>query len=159
VEGRGGQYHEFPQRELFDKIGIRSMIMEADPYGNFLTQGYEFASGRDWARIGNLYLQNGLWNGERILPEGFVDFVSTLAEPWIKDGRPIYGGFFWINRDGSRPVPKDAYMMLGAGGQSTTIIPSYDLVVVRMGHYKGSRAGQNSLDNAYRLLMDAVPEK
>jgi len=158
VEGRGGNYHEFPQRELFDKIGIRTMIMEADPYGNFLTQGYEFASGRDWARLGNLYLQDGVWNGERLLPEGFVDFVSTLAEPWVKDGRPIYGGFFWINGDGGRPIPKDAYMMLGAGGQSTTIIPSHDLVVVRLGHYKAARAGGEALDRAYQLLMEAVPE-
>lgn len=157
VEGRGDNYHEFPQRQLFDKIGVRSMIMEADPYGNFLTQGYEFASGRDWARLGNLYLQDGVWNGERILPEGFVKFVSTLAEPWIKDGRPIYGGFFWINGDGGRPIPKEAYMMLGAGGQSTTIIPSHDLVVVRLGHYKAARAGGEALDNAYKLLMEAVP--
>ncbi len=157
VEGQGDNYHEFPQRALFDKIGIRTMIMEADPYGNFLTQGYEFASGRDWARLGNLYLQDGVWNGERILPEGFVKFVSTLAEPWVKDGRPIYGGFFWINGDGSRPIPKDAYMMLGAGGQSTTIIPSHDLVIVRLGHYKAARAGGQALDKAYQLLMEAVP--
>ena len=158
VEGKGGDYHEFPQRALFDKLGIRSMIMEADPYGNFLTQGYEFASGRDWARLGNLYLQDGVWNGERILPEGYVDFVSTLAEPWVKDGRPIYGGFFWINGDGGRPIPKAAYMMLGAGGQSTTIIPSHNLVIVRLGHYKGAREGGKALDNAYKLLMEAVKE-
>ncbi len=159
VEGKGGDYHAFPQQALFDKLGIRSMIMEADPYGNFLTQGYEFASGRDWTRLGNLYLQDGVWNGERLLPEGYVDFVSTLAEPWIKDGRPIYGGFFWINGDGGRPIPKEAYMMLGAGGQSTTIIPSRDLVIVRLGHYQGAREGAKSLDKAYRLLMEAVPEK
>jgi CubicO group peptidase (beta-lactamase class C family) len=159
VEGRGGDYHEFPQRELFDKIGVRTMIMEADPYGNFLTQGYEFASGRDWARMGNLYLQDGVWNGERILPEGYVDFVSTLAQPWLDDGRPIYGGFFWINGDGGRPIPKNAYMMLGAGGQSTTIIPSHDLVVVRLGHYSGAREGGVALDKAYTLLMEAVPSK
>ena len=117
-----------PQRALFDKLGIRTMVMEADPYGNFLTQGYELASARDWARLGNLYLQKGNWNGENILDEAFIKFVSTLAEPWVQDGRPIYGGFFWINGDESRPIPKDSYMMLGAGGQSVTIIPSHDLV-------------------------------
>ena len=53
IEGKGDEYHTFPQRELFDKIGIRTMVMETDPYGNFLTQGYELASGRDWARLGN----------------------------------------------------------------------------------------------------------
>jgi CubicO group peptidase (beta-lactamase class C family) len=150
-------YHTFPQRALFDKIGIRSMVMEADPYGNFLTQGYELASGRDWARLGNLYLQDGVWNGERILPEGFTQFVSTLAPAWVADGRPIYGGFFWINGDERLPIPKESYMMLGAGGQSTTIIPSHNLVIVRLGHYKGSSAGDEALSKAYTLLMEAVP--
>ena len=159
VEGQGKNYHEFPQRALFDKIGIRTMIMETDPYGNFLTQGYEFASARDWARLGNLYLQDGVWNGERILPEGFVDFVSTLAEPWVKDGRPIYGGFFWINGNEADPIPAAAYSMRGAGGQSTTIIPSHDLVVVRLGHYTGAGPGGDALDNAFKLLMEAVPGK
>jgi CubicO group peptidase (beta-lactamase class C family) len=158
VEKRGENYHAFPQKALFDKIGVRSMIMEADPYGNFLTQGYEFASARDWTRLGNLYLQDGVWNGERILPEGFVKFVSTLAEPWVKNGRLTYGGFFWINGDGARPIPKEAFMMLGAGGQSVAIIPSKDLVIVRLGHYRGYKQGAKALDNAYKLLMEAVPD-
>ena len=159
VEGRGEAYHTFPQRALFDKIGIRSFVMETDPYGNFLTQGYEFASARDWARLGNLYLQDGVWNGERLLPEGYAKFVSTLAPAWIEDGRPIYGGFFWINGDGKRPIPKEAYMLLGAGGQSTTIIPSHDLVIVRLGHFKGSTLGDEALNKAYALLMEAIPAK
>ncbi len=159
IEGKGENYHKFPQKELFDKIGIRTMVMETDPYGNFLTQGYEFASARDWARLGNLYLQDGVWNGERILPEGFTKFVSTLAEPWVADGRPIYGGLFWINGDGRLPIPKDAYMMLGAGGQSVTIIPSHDLVIVRLGHYKGQQTGGIALNKAYTLLIEAVPKK
>jgi len=161
IEGKGENYHTFPQKELFDKIGIRTMVMETDPYGNFLTQGYEFASARDWTRLGNLYLQNGVWNSEQILPKGFTKFVSTLAKPWIADGRPIYGGLFWINGDGGFPIPKDAYMMLGAGGQSVTIIPSHDLVIVRLGHYKGTVQGnpaQKSLNNAYSFLLEAVPE-
>lgn len=159
IEKLGKNYHRFPQNELFDKIGIRTMVMETDPYGNFLTQGYEFASARDWARLGNLYLQEGVWNGERILPEGFTQFVSTLAESWVADGRPIYGGLFWINGDGRLPIPKDAYMMLGAGGQSVTIIPSHDLVVVRLGHFKGQKAGDKALSKAFTLIMEAVPEK
>ena len=161
IEGKGENYHRFPQKELFDKIGIRTMVMETDPYGNFLTQGYEFSSARDWARLGNLYLQEGVWDGEQILPKGFTKFVSTLAAPWVADGRPIYGGLFWINGDGGFPIPKDAYMMLGAGGQSVAIIPSHDLVIVRLGHYKGSEQGedQKSLNKAYTLLIEAVPEK
>ncbi len=157
IERLGKDYLSFPQKELFDKIGVRTMIIETDPYGNFLGQGYEFASARDWARLGNLYLQDGVWNGARILPEGFTQFVSTLAQPWVDDGRPVYGGLFWVNGDGALPIPKEAYMMQGAGGQSVTIIPSHDLVVVRLGHYKGQREGAKALDNAYRLLMQAIP--
>ena len=156
IESLGENYHAFPQKALFDKIGVRSMILETDPYGNFLTHGYEFASARDWARLGNLYLQNGLWNGEQILPKGFAKFVSTLAEPWLADGRPIYGGLFWVNGDGRLPIPKDAYMMLGAGGQSVVIIPSHDLVIVRLGHYKGQKAGVQALNKAYKLILEAL---
>ena len=159
VEKHGEQYLSFPQRALFDKIGIRTMVLETDPYGNFLTQGYEFASARDWARLGNLYLQDGVWNGERILPEGYVKFVSTLAPAWQADGRPIYGGFFWINGNGGYPVPKEAFFMSGAGGQTTLIIPGHDLVVVRLGHYKGSLAGDKGFRQALALLMEAVPKK
>ena len=159
VEKRGDEYLSFPQRALFDKIGVRTMVLETDPYGNFLTQGYELASGRDWARLGNLYLQDGVWNGERILPEGFVKFVSSLAPAWVADKRPVYGGFFWINGDESYPVPKDAYFMAGAGGQTTMIIPSHDLVVVRLGHYKGAAPGGGSFRRALKLLMDAIPAR
>jgi CubicO group peptidase (beta-lactamase class C family) len=85
-------------------------------------------SGRDWARLGNLYLQDGVWNGERLLPEGFVKFVSTLAPAWASDGRPVYGGFFWINGDHMYPVPPEAYYMAGAGGQRVIIIPRMALL-------------------------------
>jgi CubicO group peptidase (beta-lactamase class C family) len=159
VEKRGEEYLSFPQRALFDKIGVRTMVLETDPFGNFLTQGYELASARDWARLGNLYLQDGVWNGERILPEGYVKFVSTLAPAWEADKRPIYGGFFWLNGDGRYPVPKEAFYMAGAGGQTTLIIPSHDLVVVRLGHYKGGQAGDKSFRQALALLMDAVPRR
>jgi len=159
VEKRGEDYLSWPQRNLWDKIGVRTMVMETDPYGNFLTQGYEFMSGRDWARLGNLYLQDGVWNGQRILPEGFAKFVSTIAPGWEADKRMIYGGFFWINGDGRYPVPKDAYYMSGAGGQTTMIIPSHDLVVVRIGHFKGSRPGGEAFRRALALLMEAVPAK
>lgn len=151
-------YHAFPRRALFDKIGIRDAIMETDPYGDFLAQGYEFLPARDWARLGNLYLQDGVWNGERLLPEGYAEYARTLAPAWVADGRPIYGGAFqWINGRGSFPVPKEATYFAGAGGQTTLMIPSHGLVVVRLGKYKGSRAGGQALNRALALLMEAVP--
>ncbi len=159
VEKRGEEYLSFPQRELFESIGIRTMVMETDPYGNFLLQGYELASARDWARLANLYLQDGAWNGRRILPEGYAKFVSTVAPAWQADGRPIYGAFFWINGAGAFPVPRDAYYMAGSGTQIALIVPSHDLVVVRMGHYRGGGPGYRSLERALTFLMDAVPTR
>ena len=159
VEKSGEEYLSFPQRALFDKLGIRTMRIETDPFGNFLGQGYEVGCGRDWARLGNLYLQDGVWNGERILPQGYVKFVSTPAPAWVADKLPIYGGFFWINGLGQYPVPRDSYYMAGAGGQTTMIVPSHDLVVVRLGHYKGETAGAAAFRNALTLLMTAVPRR
>jgi CubicO group peptidase (beta-lactamase class C family) len=159
VEKRGQAYHSLPQRRLFDELGIRTIVIETDPFGNFLGQGYSLGSGRDWARLGNLYLQDGVWRGKRILPEGYVRFVSTLAPAWEADRRPIYGGFFWINGDSTFPVPKDAYYMSGAGGHTTLISPSHDLVVVRMGHFKGAGPGGRSLRRALSLLMETVPPR
>ncbi len=159
VTKRGEDYLSFPQRALFDKLAVRTMVLETDPFGNFLTQGYELASARDWARLGNLYLQDGVWNGERLLPEGYVKFVSTVAPAWQADHRPIYGAFFWINGDGELPVPREAYYMSGAGGQTTLIVPSHDLVVVRLGHFKGSALGEEAFKRALALLMDAVPAR
>ena len=159
VEKRGEEYLSVPQRALFDAIGIRTMVMETDPYGDFLLQGYELASARDWARLANLYLLDGVWNGKRILPEGYAKFVSTVAPAWQADGRPIYGAFFWINGEGAFPVPRDAYYMAGSGTQIALIIPSHDLVVVRLGHYRGGGPGFQSLHRALALLMDAVPTR
>ena len=155
----GENYHEFPQRHLFDKLGIRNLIPETDPYGNFLLQGYEFGSGRDWARLGNLYLTDGVApTGERILPEGYADYASTLAPAWEADGRTVYGGaFFWVNQDGQFPVPSSAFYMAGAGGQNTIVIPSHEMVVVRLGHHRGAGPGRAALRRALELLMEAVP--
>ena len=158
VEGRGDEYHQFPQQHLFDKIGVRNLVFQTDPYGNILLNGSDLGAARDWARLGNLYLNDGLANGERVLPEGYSDFVSTLAPAWAADGRPVYGAFFWL--DGARyDMPaSDMYSMRGAGGQMTMIIPSRDMVIVRLGHYKGAPAWREAAPKALQLLLDAVPE-
>jgi CubicO group peptidase (beta-lactamase class C family) len=156
VEGRGDDYHSFPQRNLFDRLGIRHIVMETDPYGNFLTQGYEFGSARDWARIGNLYLQDGVWEGERILPEGYVDYAMEYAPAWIADDRPIYGGgFLW--KDLGFPIEDEYGAFAGAGGQYTIIIPSRGLVIARLGKYKGSGPGGRNLNRAIEMILEAVP--
>jgi CubicO group peptidase (beta-lactamase class C family) len=157
VEGRRGNYHQFPQQHLFDKIGVRNLVFQTDPYGNILLQGSDLGAARDWARLGNLYLNDGVANGQRVLPRGYADFVSTLAPAWEADGRPVYGAFFWL--DGADyGMPRSAmYSMRGAGGQMTMIVPSRDLVIVRLGHYGGAPAWGEAESKAMQLLLDAVP--
>jgi hypothetical protein len=89
-------------------------------------------------------------------PAEGMTFVSTLAPAWAADKRPVYGGFFWINGEGTFPVPRDAYYMAGVGGQNVIIVPSHDLVVVRQGHYKGASVGGKSFRRALAMLMEAV---
>jgi len=155
VTARGEDFLTWPQRALFDTIGIRRQVLETDPYGNFLITGYDYGTARNWARIGLLYLQDGMWQGERILPEGWTTFVSTPAPAWR---RPEYGGFFWLNRVGNWNLPEDTYLAAGAGGQNTWIVPSHDLVIVRMGHMRGQAAARAATNTALGLVMDAVSQ-
>jgi CubicO group peptidase (beta-lactamase class C family) len=153
AERRGEEYLTFPQRLLFDRIGIRRQVLETDPWGNFSLTGYDYGTARNWARLGLLYLREGLWPGEdgpeRLLPEGFTDFVSGPAPGWKE---PVYGGLFWLNLEGTFDLPRDAYYMAGAGGQYAIVVPSLDLVVVRMGHLRGGPRAVPSLNGALREL-------
>jgi CubicO group peptidase (beta-lactamase class C family) len=156
VKARGEEYLTWPQRALFDKIGIRRQVLETDPYGNFLLSGYDYGTPRNWARLGMLYLNDGVWSGERLLPEGWTRLVSTPAPAWADSS---YGGMVWVNGRGTWPLPRDAFAFRGAGGQETYVVPSLDLVVVRMGHFPGSRVGAQDLRRALRLITDALPPK
>jgi CubicO group peptidase (beta-lactamase class C family) len=157
VEGRRGDYHKFPQQHLFDKIGVRNLVFQTDPYGNILLQGSDLGAARDWARLGNLYLNDGVANGQRVLPRGYADFVSTLAPAWEADGRPVYGAFFWLDGTNYGLPLSEMYSMRGAGGQMTLIVPSRDMVIVRLGHYKGASAWGDAQPKGVQLLLDAVP--
>ncbi|NJM25202.1 MAG: serine hydrolase, partial [Bacteroidia bacterium] len=72
-------YYKFPYERLFNKIGMRDVFIEPDASGTFVGSSYGYASARDWARFGLLYLNDGVWNGERILPEGWVKYTTTPA--------------------------------------------------------------------------------
>jgi CubicO group peptidase (beta-lactamase class C family) len=152
VTRRGEEYLTYPQRALFDRIGIRRQVLETDPYGNFVLSGYNYGTARNWARLGLLYLQDGMWQGQRLLPDGWAVFVSTPAPAWSQR----YGGFFWLNRTGVFNLPKDAYVAAGAGGQIMLIVPSRQLVIVRLGHSTGSQVGMRALNNALGLLTTAI---
>ncbi len=135
VEDRGEDWLSFPQRALFDRIGIRDAVLETDRFGNFIITGYDFLSAYDWARFGLLHLGEGMWEGERILPRGWVEFVSSPTE---SDPDSNYGGLFWVNDGGRFPdLPADAYTAAGFMGQNTVVIPSLDMVVVRLGPSPG----------------------
>ena len=153
VEARGEDYLTFPQRALFDKIGIRQQVLETDLNGNFILCGYDFGTARNWARFGLLHLQDGIWQGERILPAGWVDFVSSSAPAW-EHGE--YGGQFWVNTLNERGLPTDAYSARGVDGQACHIIPSHDLVIVRLGHRGGGPTYETNHHKANQLIIEAV---
>lgn len=131
----------WPRAALFAPLGMDSAVMETDSGNTFVGSSYVYATARDWARFGQFLLQDGVWNGRRILPEGFVG--------WMREEAPAsngeYGrGQLWLHGpqagtpDGEDPdagfdLPDDAFWLLGHDGQSTTVIPSRNLVVVRMG--------------------------
>ena len=93
VEKKGEAYLTWPQRALFDRIGIRRQVLEPDPWGNFLLSGYDYGTARNWARLGLLYLQDGMWNGQRLLPEGWATFVRHPGAGVAAEGvrRPVLG--------------------------------------------------------------------
>lgn len=129
--GNDAEYYAFPREELFNKIGMRTAIFETDAAGCFVGSSYLYASMRDYLRYGLLYLNDGNWLGEQLLPEGWVDFTRETAQG--SEGK--YGAFFWLNRDGKYPdVPADMYRCDGYNGQYIFIIPSKELVVVRTGY-------------------------
>lgn len=121
-------YLTFPYLSLFQKIGMKSAVMEVDASETFIGSSFMYATARDWAKFGQLFLQDGVWQGERILPEGWVKYSATPTPK--SNGR--YAAQFWLEaRD--KDFPKDAFMALGFEGQSVTIIPSKELVIVRLG--------------------------
>lgn len=123
-------YIEFPKKALFDKIGMHSAVFEPDASGNYVGSSYVYATARDWARFGLLYLNNGNWNYEQLLPEGWVEYTKT---PNLKSNG-LYGAFFWLNKSKTLPdAPDDTYACYGFQEQRVFIIPSKKLVVVRMG--------------------------
>ena len=124
------EYLNFWYSSLIDKIGMNSMIVETDMAGNFVGSSYGWATTRDWAKFGLLYLHKGKWNGEQLFDESWAKYVATPTN--TSNGK--YGGQFWLNAGGYFPdVPRDMYYCSGYQGQMVAVIPSLDLVIVRMG--------------------------
>jgi CubicO group peptidase (beta-lactamase class C family) len=124
------EYLDFWYSALIDKIGMNSMVIETDMAGNYVGSSYGWATTRDWSKFGLLYLHKGNWNGEQILDESWVKYVAIPTA--TSDGG--YGAQFWLNAGGKFPdAPRDMFYCSGFQGQMVAIIPSMDLVIVRMG--------------------------
>jgi CubicO group peptidase (beta-lactamase class C family) len=123
-------YLAYPRKAIFNKAGMRSVVWEVDASGTFVGSSYLYATMRDYARFGLLYLHNGNWLGEQILPENWVNYTTTPAE----GSGGEYGAMFLLNRNGEFPgMPDDLYYCDGYDGQRIFILPSKELVIVRTG--------------------------
>ena len=138
VEKEYGSLNRFARQELFARINIQRMVMEQDPSGTVVGSSYMFASARDWARLGLLYLQNGMWQEQQILPPDWINYSRTPAPA---DSSGNYGAHFWLNVGPANDpygrrwpnLPRDMYYAQGFQGQYLIIIPSRNLVLVRLG--------------------------
>jgi CubicO group peptidase (beta-lactamase class C family) len=131
----GGEYEVFPRRALFEPLRMSSAVLETDAAGTFVGSSLMYATARDWARFGMLYLQDGVWNGQRILPAGWVEYTRMPAPA---DASRRYGAHFWLDvpdgyRASAAPLPADAFHAAGHQGQFVTIVPSRNVVIVRLG--------------------------
>ena len=160
IGGTDADYFAFPHTELFDQIGMTTAVLEPDSAGTFMNSMY--ASPRDWARFGLLYLQDGVWDGKRILPDGWVEYTTTPAP--TSEG--MYGAHFWLKtskefRKGETPnltLPPDIFFSQGFEGNHVVIIPSRNLVLVRLGltlAYDGSW----NLEEFFGQILEAIPDK
>jgi CubicO group peptidase (beta-lactamase class C family) len=129
-------YWAMPFQQFFWKIGMTHTTPASDWNGDFLMSGQTYSTARDFARFGLLYLNDGMWNGDRILPEGWAKFVSTPGPVQPAGSGARYGAQFWIY-GGIEGLPRDAYSPSGGQGQYAMIIPSHKVVIVRRGFDAG----------------------
>jgi CubicO group peptidase (beta-lactamase class C family) len=157
AHGRAAFIHE----ALLDPIGAGDIVFEFDRAGHFLGGSHVYGRARDFARFGLLYLRDGVWDGLRILPEGWVDFVRTPA-PAKNNGS--YGGHFWLNL----PPKKDHFLLFpgrpecvfeasGNSGQFVIIVWTHDLVIVRLGEMQTTNG--NELNDSLATILDVFPER
>ena len=124
------EYLDFWYASLIDKIGMNSMLIETDMSGNYVGSSYGWATARDWGKFGTLYLNNGNWNGEQLFDKSWVDYCTTPTQ----GSKGEYGAHFWLNAGRYyKDAPKDLYSSNGYQGQRVFIIPSLELVIVRLG--------------------------
>ena len=135
---RTGSGAELPREQLFEPLGLTSAVLEPDAAGTPVCSSYLWATPRDWAAIGQFALDEGVVDGTALLPEGWMDEATTPTEAEESEEDQPYGAGWWLNElpDGTAyddRLPLDTYEALGHDGQSLAVVPSEDLVVLRMG--------------------------
>jgi CubicO group peptidase (beta-lactamase class C family) len=124
------EYLDFWYTDFIDKIGMNSMLVETDLAGNYVASSYSWATARDWAKFGLLYLYNGNWNGTQLFDKSWVDYITTPTPT----SNGTYGAQFWLNAEGKFPnVPKNLFYADGYQGQRVYVLPDQELVIVRFG--------------------------
>jgi len=124
----------YPQDRLFKPLGMQSAVLESDPSGTFLGEGFLFANAHDWARFGEFLRLGGAWNGQQMLPAGFVDYMASPSPESDEGHGPVYGrGQVWLAKGQQFGLPDDAFMLQGHLRQVIVVIPSRKLVILRMG--------------------------
>lgn len=137
--GTARSVRDFARRRLLDPLGMRTAVIEPDSSGTFVGSSYMYASAQDWARFGLFLLNDGVWNGQRILPAGWVAYMRTA----VPSSGGIYGAQTWLNQGRDDPnvkakrryerLPKNLFYLNGYNGQSVMIVPDEELIVVRLG--------------------------
>ena len=123
-------YWSYPYEALFKPIGMSSALVETDASGNFVASSLGWASARDWARLGLLYLNEGVWDGRQVLPKGWSQHARTPS----KGSKKRYGAHWWLSSKRRRPdLPRDSYSAEGYEGQLILVVPSSKTVIVRLG--------------------------
>ncbi len=150
---------------LFDRIGAPGLF-EYDPQGVFYGSSLLWATARDYAKFGYLYLRDGVWDGQRILPEGWVDFGRT---PGPAANADVYGAGWWLtpSQGPGRPDRSlitdngmaDAFSAQGYEGQIIVVVPSKDLVMVRLGRFDGGGEAWDALGDWSTRLIGAFGDR
>jgi len=125
------RYAAYPRTELFAKLGMTRTVAERDIGGNFILSSQVWSSARDFARLGMFWMADGVWNGQRILPAGWMKYMTTPSGPQPESG-PGYGATLWLFGP-KQNLPAGSFAAQGNRGQYIMVVPSKQLVVVRRG--------------------------
>ncbi len=169
-------YDELPWDLLFNPLGMKNIVFERDLSGTFLGGSTGWGLAKEYAKIGLLMLEDGVWDGQRILPEGWVDFATKTVAPALvkrksEDGQQrlnveSYGAYWWLNKKLSmnkqRPypsAPESLFQAMGYRGQTMGVLPEQGIIIVRLGSDGRQENKKLKRDKLYKLLLASLKEK